>query len=149
MIKLKTITSYLKEGPKKYKSRNTPLDFSWHHHFIIKNQQLLFYQETQIKIAFEYIIYNSFKSFCIFNGFFANMGAILMMSTKVTTLGVLKMKILWKKIYDVLISVYDVTSKILSRGSNAIVDVVMWPKFANFIISKRKGIMTSILQRFD
>ena len=77
------------------------------------------------------------------------MGAILMMSAKLTTLGVLKRKMLWNKIYDILISVYDVTNKVLSRGSNYIVDMAMRLKFANFSISMREGAMKSILQRFD
>ena len=77
------------------------------------------------------------------------MGAILMMSAKLTTLCVLKRKILWNKIYDVLISVYDVTNKVLSCDSNYVVDMVMWLKFANFSIFMREGAMNSILQRFD
>ena len=54
-----------------------------------------------------------------------------MMSAKMSTPGLLKMKALWNKGYDVIISVHDVTIKILSRDSNYIVDVVMWPKFHN------------------
>ena len=77
------------------------------------------------------------------------MGAILMISAKLTTLGVLKRKTLWNKIYDVLIFVYDVTNEVLSRGSNYIEDMVMWPKFANFSISMREGGMSSISQIFD
>ena len=71
------------------------------------------------------------------------------MSAKLTTLGVFKRKILWNKIYDILISVYDVTNKVLSRGSNYIVDMAMRLKFANFSISMRQGTMKWILQRFD
>ena len=33
---------------------------------------------------------------------------------------------------------YDVSNKILSRDSNYIVDVIMWPKFGNFSISMRE-----------
>ena len=71
------------------------------------------------------------------------------MSAKLTTLGVFKRKILWNKIYDILISVYDVTNKVLSHGSNYIVDMTMRLKFANFSISMRQGTMKWILQRFD
>ena len=53
------------------------------------------------------------------------MVTILMMSAKMATLGLLKIKIFCKKGYDVIISVHDVTNKILSRDSNYIVDVVM------------------------
>ena len=50
---------------------------------------------------------------------------ILMMSAKITNLGLLKIKIFRNNGYDVIISVHDVTSKILSRESNYIVNVVM------------------------
>ena len=51
---------------------------------------------------------------------------ILMMSTKMAALALLKVKVFWNKGYDVIISVHDVTNKILSHDSNYIVDVVMW-----------------------
>ena len=53
-----------------------------------------------------------------------NMVAILM-SAKFYTLGLLKIKICRNKGYDVKISVYNVTNKILSRDSNYVVGVVM------------------------
>ena len=59
------------------------------------------------------------------------MVSILMMSAKLTTLGLRKIKVFWNE-------VYDVTSKILSRDSNYIEDVVMHPKFGNFNISIEK-----------
>ena len=40
---------------------------------------------------------------------------ILMMSAKLATLGLLKIKVTWNKGYDVIIFVYDVINKILSR----------------------------------
>ena len=49
---------------------------------------------------------------------------ILMISTKVATLGLFKIKLLWNK-DDVIISVHDVTNKILSRDSNYIAEAVM------------------------
>ena len=61
------------------------------------------------------------------------------------TLGLLKIKLIWNKGYDIIISVHDVTNKILSRDPNYIVDVVMWPKFGNSSISIREDIITSIL----
>ena len=45
-----------------------------------------------------------------------------MMSAKMATPDFLKG-------YDVIVSVDDVTNKILSRDSNYIVDMFMWPKF--------------------
>ena len=68
-----------------------------------------------------------------------------MMSAKIVTLGLLKIKVFWKKSYDVKISVHDITRKILSPDSNYIVDVVMSSKFGNFSISMREVIITSIL----
>ena len=73
------------------------------------------------------------------------MVTILMMSAKITTPGLLKIRVFWNKGYDVIIFVYDVTNKILSRDSNYIIDAVMWPKFGNCNISMRKVIITSIL----
>ena len=52
----------------------------------------------------------------------------VLMSAKLATLGLLKIKVTWNKGYDVIIFVHDVTNKILSRYSNYIVDVVIWPK---------------------
>ena len=68
-----------------------------------------------------------------------------MMSAKMATPGLRKIKVFWKKGYDVIIFVNDVTNKILSRDSNYIVDVVTWPKFGNSNISMREVIITSIL----
>ena len=59
------------------------------------------------------------------------MVAILKMSAKLVTLGLLKIMIFWIKGYDVIISVHDVTTRILPGNSNFIVDVVMWPNFGD------------------
>ena len=67
------------------------------------------------------------------------------MSAKMATPDLLKITVFWNKGYDVIIPVDDVTNKILSRDSNYIVDVFMWPKFGNSSISMRKVITTSIL----
>ena len=67
----------------------------------------------------------------------------LMMSVKMATLGLLKIKVFWNTCYDVIISVYDVTNKNLLRESGYIVDVVMWPKFGNCSSSKREVMITS------
>ena len=49
------------------------------------------------------------------------------------------------KYYGVIIFVHEVTNKILSRDSNYIINVVMWPKFRHSSISKRDVIITSFL----
>ena len=67
------------------------------------------------------------------------------MSAKMATPGLLKRTVFWDKGYDVMVHVDDVTNKILSRDSNYIVDVFMWPKFGNCSISMREVITTSIL----
>ena len=64
----------------------------------------------------------------------------LMMSAKMATPGLLKIKFFWKQGYDVIISVHDVANTILSRNSNFNVDVVMWPNFDNSSISVREAI---------
>ena len=62
------------------------------------------------------------------------------------TLGLLKRKVFWNKGYDVIISVHDVTNKILSHASNYDVDVVMWPRSGTSSISLREVIIISILK---
>ena len=51
------------------------------------------------------------------------MVTILMVSAKMATLGLLKIKVFLNKGYDVLIFAHDVTNQILSRDSYYIVDV--------------------------
>ena len=68
-----------------------------------------------------------------------------MMSAKLATLGLRKIKVFWNKDYDVLISDHDVAKKVLSHDSNYILDVVMWQKFGHSNISMKEIIMTSIL----
>ena len=72
-----------------------------------------------------------------------------MVSAKLITLSVFKIKAFWYYGYDLIISVHDVTNKILLRDSIYIADAVMWPKFGNSNISMREVIITSILQGFD
>ena len=78
-----------------------------------------------------------------------SMVSILMMSAKSTTLDLFKVNVFWNEDNDVIISVHDVSSKILLRKSNDIVDVIMGPKFDKSGISMREVITTSIIERFD
>ena len=73
------------------------------------------------------------------------MVTILIMSAKMATPGLRKIKVFWKKGYDVKISVSDVSNKFSSRDSNYIVDVVMWPMFGNSSTSMGKVSITSSL----
>ena len=61
---------------------------------------------------------------------------ILMMSGKMATPEFLNITVFLNKCYDAIIHVDDATSNILSRDSNYIVDVFMWPKFGNYSNSK-------------
>ena len=77
------------------------------------------------------------------------MVTILTMLAKMATLGLLKVKLFWRKGYDVTISVHDITNKILSHGSNYTVDMFVCPKFGNFSIFMKEVIITSILSGFE
>ena len=68
-----------------------------------------------------------------------------MMSAKTATPGLLKINVFWNIGFDLIISANDVTKKILSRDSNYIVDVVVWPKLDNSSISMREVIVTLTL----
>ena len=63
MMKLGTDIPYLKKIQKIYESCDAPLAFCWHQCFFTENQQILFYQEIHISIAFSYIMSNSFNFF--------------------------------------------------------------------------------------
>ena len=109
--------------------------------FYIKKYRYRLYFDTHFLILLTFI--ESLKIVLI------NMVRILMMSAKMATLGLRKIKVFWKEDYEVIIFVNDVTSKILSRDSNNIVDVVTWPKFGNSRISMTEVIITSSLKEFD
>ena len=87
------------------------------------------------------ILLTSFESLKIF---LKKMVTLLM-----ATVGLLKIKVFWKKGYDVIISAHDATNKILLGDSIYIEDEVMWPRFGNPITSMREVIITSILQGLD
>ena len=67
------------------------------------------------------------------------------MSAKLATPGLLKVKIFQNKGYDITFLDFNVTSKILSRDSNYIIDVFIWTKFGNSSISIREVIITTTL----
>ena len=73
------------------------------------------------------------------------MATTLMVSAKLATPNLPKIKIFRNKAYEVIIPDYNVINKILSRESNYNVDVVIQRKFGNSSISMRKVIITSIL----
>ena len=61
------------------------------------------------------------------------------------TLDLLKIKLFWNKNSDVIVSVDDVTNKIVPCDLYYIVDVIMRPKFGNSSTYMREVVMTSIL----
>ena len=69
----------------------------------------------------------------------------MLTSAKIATLGLPEIKIFSSKGYDVIISVFDVTSKTLLCDSNHIVDVFGWQRFGNSSISMREVIIALIL----
>ena len=95
---------------------------------ILQWRKLANFVISRIQIAFWYIISNSSESLKIF---LINLVIILMMSAKMATPDLLVIMVFWNKGYGVIIPVDDVTNKFLSRDSNYIVDVFMWPKFGN------------------
>ena len=105
----------------------------------------MLYQEIQIQTAFGYIISNPFNIFWVFKDVLINIVTILIMSAKMVTLGLLKIKVFWNKEFDVIVSVHDVINKILSCDSDYIVNGIMWPKFGNSNISMREVIIVLIL----
>ena len=64
----------------------------------------------------------------------------LIMSAKMVTPGLLKIKVFRNKGYDVM------TNEILFCDSNYIIDVVMLPKFGNCSISITKFIITNFIR---
>ena len=68
------------------------------------------------------------------------------MIVKLATPGLLEISVFLNKAYDVIFPVHDVANKMLSRDSNYIVDVVMWPKVGNSSISMRTVISFSFIK---
>ena len=83
MMKLGTVIPYLKKFQKLYESRDKPLEFCWHQHFLFcwhqhfftRNLQILLYQEIQISIPFRYILSKSSNFFWVFKDCFNKRGS--------------------------------------------------------------------------
>ena len=103
LMKLGTFLPYLKKMQKVYKSRDTDLDFCWHQHFFTGNQQVLLHQDIQMQIALWYIISNSFNFSESLKIVLINTVTISMMSAKMATPDLIKLKVFWSKGYDVII----------------------------------------------
>ena len=138
IMKPGTVIPYLKKIQQIYQSRDTPLEFCWHQRFT-GNQQLFYIKKYWYMLHFH-------TWFLIFlNFFWALKGCFNKNGCNIDDVSKIKTKVFWNKGYDVNISVHGVTTKILSRDSNYIVDVVMWPKFGNSSISMWEVFINSIL----
>ena len=68
-----------------------------------------------------------------------------MMSPELDTLGLFKLKVTWNIGFYIINFVHDFTNKMLSRYSNYIVNVAIWPKLGNSNLFMTEDIMTSNL----
>ena len=94
MMKLSTVTPYLKKIQRIYESRDTPLEFCWHQQFFTGDQQILLHQEIQMWIVFWYIISIYFYFCWVFKYCYKKKVKTLMMSAKVAAPALLKMKVI-------------------------------------------------------
>ena len=145
MMKLGTVIPYLKIIKKIWKTREQPLRSVDISSFSSKISNFCYIKKCRYRLHFnkKFLILLTFSKFS--KVALTNMVAILMMSAKLATLGLLKLKVFRNKGNDIIISAHDVTNKILSRDSNYIVVMVMWPEFGNSNISMTEIIITSIL----
>ena len=144
MIKLGALIPYLKKIQKTYKSRDTPLEFCWYQHFLLEISKFCYIKKYRYRLYFDtlfLILLTFFESWKIF---LINMVTILMMSAKMATLGLLKIKVLKKRIWRHNFCLWRQKQKFIS-DSNYIVDVVMWTRFGNSSTSMREVIITSVL----
>ena len=83
--------------------------------------------------------------FWVLKGCLSKHGPSLDDVSKISTSGLLKIKVFWNKGYVVIIHVLDLTCKVIFCYSNNAVDVVMWAKFGHSSNSMREVTTTSIL----
>ena len=144
-MKLGTVMLYIKKIQKIYKSCDTPHEFCWHQYLLTRIHQLCYVKKYRYRLHFNtwfVILLTFFQSLKVS---LRNRLPILIISAKLATLGLFKIKVIWKKGFDVTFSVHEVTNEILSRDSNYIIDVVMWPTSGISSISMKEFIITSIL----
>ena len=124
-----------------------PNDETWHSHtlitFLTEINKFCYIKKCRYRfhLGKSFLILPTFESLRVV---LIKTVTILTMPANMATLGYLKIKVFWKKCYDVIISVHNVT-KILSRDSNYHVNVVMWQKCGDPSISVREVIIISIL----
>ena len=143
MMKLGTVIHYLKKIQKMFESRNTPWVLLKSALFSPEISNFCYIKKNRLRFNIQFLILLTF--FESVKVVLISVVATLMMSAKLVTQGLLKIKLFWNEDYDMIISVHDVINKILSHDWNYIVDVIMWPKFGSSNISLRKVIIISIL----
>ena len=106
------VIPYLKKIQKLYETRDTPLEFWWHHHFLPEISKFCYIKKKWYRLHFD-TVSNFLNIFWVLKIVLINMVTNLMMSAKMATLTILKMKAFWNKGYDVITCVHDVTNKFL------------------------------------
>ena len=113
MMLLGTVISYPKKIQKTYKSCETPFEFRRYQHFFYrKSATFVVSRNTDI----DCILIHNFNFFIFFESLqitLINKAVILMMSAKLDTLGLLKIKVFRNKGYDVSQSYHNKCKKLL------------------------------------
>ena len=117
-----TVIPYLKRIQKICKSRDKPLEFGWHLQFF--NRKFSLNRKIQTKIGFYYLLSNSFHFYWLFKACFNQHDCNFDYVSKISYFRPPWNNSILKKGY-VIISVHEITTKILSRDSTYIVNVVM------------------------
>ena len=117
-MKLGTIIPYLKKFQELYESRETPLEFCWHQHFFPEIGQFCYIKKHRYRFHLDIYFLTLLTFLESLRMVLINMVKFLMMPAKMATPGLLNINIFWKKAYDVIIFVHDVTNTISSRHSN-------------------------------
>ena len=145
MMKLGTCIPYLKKSKKYINHVTHPLSSADISNFSPEISKFCYIKKYMYRLHFDtkFLILLTFLKFLKI--VLIKKVIILLMSAKMATPSLLKIMVFWSKGYDIMISVHDVTNRILACDSNYIVDVVMWPNFDNSNISMKEVIIISIL----
>ena len=125
MMKLGSVIPYLKNFQKLYESRDTPLGSADISIVLPEISKFCYIKKYRYRIHLDTYFLTLLTFLESLTIVLINMVKVLMVSAKMTTPGLLKIKIFWKKAYDVIIFDHDVTNTVFSRDSNYNVNVVM------------------------
>ena len=87
MIKIGAVILYLKKIQKKKDSRDTPLEFCWHQHFLLEISTLCYIKKYRFRLHFDALFQFLLSFFESLKIVLINMVIILMMSAKMAALG--------------------------------------------------------------